>query len=96
MVAKDGSDSTTGFLPVKTRRILMAASTSAAGSDVTMVVLADKMSRGTRLTHVDQSLVISNAAKIFAHSFGPMPEDLRLPEIQIPENVRGVLANYSL
>jgi hypothetical protein len=74
----------------------MASSTSAAGPDVSMAVIADKVARGTRLTHVDQSLVISNASKIFAHSFGPMPEDVHLPSVQIPENVRGILANFSL
>jgi hypothetical protein len=75
---------------------MASASASAAGPDVNMTVLADKVSRGTRLTYTDQGLVISNAARIMTAAFGPMPENMPMQEIRIPENVRGVLANFSL
>jgi hypothetical protein len=72
------------------------ATASAAGPDVNMVILADKVSRGTRLTHTDQSIIISNASRIMTASFGPMPDNMPMPEIRIPENVRGILANFNL
>jgi len=75
---------------------MASASTSPAGRDVNMVMLADKMSRGTRLTQTDQSVIISNAARTMRASFGPLPENMPMPDIKLPESVRGVLASYKL
>jgi len=75
---------------------LLPASTPASGPQVTMAALADKMSRGTRFTTTDQSLVVANAAHIMQSTFGPMPENMPLPEITLPESARGILANFHL
>ena len=69
---------------------------SASGSAFTMAGIADKMKRGARLTVAEQNLAISNAANLSARSFGPMPGDVRLPNIPIPENVKGILAHFAL
>jgi len=69
---------------------------SSSGASITMSSLADKMSRGIRLTNAEQNVVMSNAAQIFSNSFGPMPSDMRLIPMQLPENVKGILASFSL
>ena len=69
---------------------------SSTGAAITMSSLADKMSRGIRLTNAEQNIVMSNAAQIFSSSFGPMPADMRLTPMQLPENVKGILASFSL
>jgi len=69
---------------------------SATGPSITMSVLADKAARGMRLTEPENIIVMSNAAQIFSSSFGPMPADMRLRPVQLPENVKGILASFSL
>jgi len=69
---------------------------TATGPAITMSVLADKMARGMRLTGPENILVMSNAAQIFSSSFGPMPADMHLRPVQLPENVKGILASFSL
>jgi len=69
---------------------------SASGPAITMSALADKMARGMRLTEPENLIVMSNAAQIFSSSFGPMPADMRLRPVQLPENVKGILASFSL
>jgi hypothetical protein len=61
-----------------------------------MSVLADKAARGMKLTNTEDIIVMSNAAQIFSSSFGPMPADMRLRPVQLPENVKGVLASFAL
>ena len=74
----------------------MISPTSPTGAAITMAVLADKVQRGSRLTDAEQSLVMTNAAQIYSRSFGPMPADMRLMPMLLPENVKGILASFSL
>ena len=69
---------------------------SASGASITMSVIADKAQRGIRLTHAEQNIVMSNSAQIYSNSFGPMPGDMHLSPAPLPENVKGVLASFSL
>jgi hypothetical protein len=69
---------------------------SPSGAAITMSSLADKMSRGIRLTNAEQNIIMSNSAQIFSSMFGPMPADMRLIPMQLPENVKGILASFSL
>jgi len=69
---------------------------SASGSAFTMADIANKITRGARLSIAEQHLAISNSANLHARSFGPMPGDVRLPNIPLPENVKGVLARFAL
>jgi hypothetical protein len=61
-----------------------------------MSTLADKVDRGIRLTHAEQNIVMTNSAQIYTSSFGPLPADMRLVPMQLPENVKGILASFSL
>jgi hypothetical protein len=61
-----------------------------------MAVIADKATRGGRLTDAEQSIVMSNSAEIYSRSFGPMPADMRLSPTPLPENVKGILTSFSL
>jgi len=74
----------------------MISLTSPTGAAITMAVIADKAQRGGRLTVTEQSIVMSNTAQIYASSFGPMPADMRLSPTPLPENVKGILASFSL
>jgi len=74
----------------------MISPTSPTGAAITMSVLADKAQRGAKLTDAEQSIVTSTASQIYASSFGPMPADMRLMPMQLPENVKGILASFSL
>ena len=74
----------------------MISPMSASGAAITMAVLADKVGRGIRLTDAEQNVVMSNATQIYSSSFGPMPADMRLSPMQLPENVKGVLTSFSL
>ena len=74
----------------------MITPSSPSGAAITMAVLADKVGRGSRLTHAEQNIASSNAAQIYSSMFGPMPSDMRLLPMQLPENVKGILASFSL
>jgi len=74
----------------------MISPSSPTGAAIIMSVLADKAQRGVRLTATEQSIVMSNAAQIYSSSFGPMPQDMRLTPAPLPENVKGILASFSL
>ena len=74
----------------------MISPMSATGAAITMSVLADKAGRGITLTGAEQNIVMSNSAQIYSSSFGPMPADMRLSPVQLPENVKGILASFSL
>ena len=74
----------------------MISPSSPSGAAITMSVIADKAQRGARLTATEQSIVMSNAAQIYASRFGPMPADMRLSPAPLPENVKGILTSFSL
>ena len=74
----------------------MISLTSPSGAAITMSVIADKAQRGIRLTDTEQNIVMTNAAQIYSRSFGPMPADMHLSPVQLPENVKGILASFSL
>jgi len=69
---------------------------SATGPAIVMSVLADKASQGFRLTSTEDLIVMYDAAQIFASSMGPLPADMRIRPVQLPENVKGILASFSL
>ena len=74
----------------------MISPSSPTGAAIIMSTIADKAKRGSRLTNAEQGIVISNAAQIYASSFGPMPADMRLSPMPLPENAKGILASFSL
>jgi hypothetical protein len=74
----------------------MISPTSSSGGAITMSVLADKAQRGIRLTDAEQNIVMTNSAQIYSSSFGPMPADMRLLPMQLPENVKGILSSFAL
>ena len=74
----------------------MITPSSPTGAAITMDMLADKMSRGMRLTNAEENIVMSNSAQIYASAFGPMPADVRFTPMQLPENAKGILASFSL
>ena len=74
----------------------MISPSSPTGAAITMSVIADKVQRGSRLTDAEQGIIMSNVARIYSSSYGPMPADMRLSPAPLPENVKGILASFSL
>ena len=74
----------------------MISPSSPTGASITMALLADKFDRGSPLTMSEQNIVMTNSARIFASSFGPMPAEMTLNPVPLPENVKGVLASFSM
>jgi len=74
----------------------MLTRTSPTGAAIVMGTIADKAQRGARLTDTEKSIAMSNSAQIYSSEFGPMPADMRLPSTPLPENVKGILASFSL
>jgi hypothetical protein len=74
----------------------MISPTSSGGDAIVMAALAEKTQRGTRLTLAEQGIVVSNAAKIISSNFGPQPAEFRVSPVPLPENVKGILAAFSL
>ena len=74
----------------------MITPTSSTGAAIIMSSLGDKASRGVRLTYAEEGIVMFNTAQIFSSTFGPGPADMRLNPVQLPENVKGILASFSL
>ena len=74
----------------------MISPSSAAGAAIVMSTLADKLGRGIQLTNAEQNVAMVNSAQIYSGSFGPMPADMHLTPMQLPENVKGILASFSL
>ena len=74
----------------------MISPNSPTGAAITMSILADKVDRGMPLTMAEQHIVLTSSAQIFASSFGPTPADMVLNPVPLPENVKGVLASFSM
>lgn len=64
-------------------------------SEVILTDLGSRMSRGSKLTMMEQGMAIMATAAQAADRFGPGPADMKLPENSLPENVKGALAQYS-
>ena len=74
----------------------MITPSSPSGAAISMATIADKAQRGLQLTVTEKNIVMSNAAEIYSSYFGPSPADMRLTPMPLPENVKGILAAFSL
>lgn len=64
-------------------------------SEVILTDLGSRMSRGVKLSMVEQGMAMTATASQTADRFGPGPADMKLPDNPLPENVKGALAQFS-
>lgn len=56
--------------------------------------LGRKIGSGVELTIPERLMAMTATAQVTANNYGPGPEDMVLQRPELPETVKGVLANY--
>lgn len=64
-------------------------------TDQVLSMLGQKLSNGQELTMAESLMAMSAAARTKADVYGPGPATMQLQRPQLPEDVKGILANYS-
>lgn len=64
-------------------------------TDQVLSMLGQKLTNGQELTMAESLMAMSAAARTKADVFGPGPATMQLQHPQLPEDVKGVLANYT-
>ncbi len=65
------------------------------GSDLVLRNLGNKVAEGQELSNPERVMAISNAAKESAGKFGPTVEEFQVGSSPLPEETRGVLADFA-
>jgi hypothetical protein len=63
--------------------------------DVVLDMLGQKMGSGQQLTNSEMMMAMSQVAKQRFDSFGPSPANMQLKRVELPEDVKGVIASYT-
>ncbi len=66
-----------------------------SGADLTLQNLGIRQATGAKLSGVDIGMATLAAAQKNAERFGPGPANMKVAGEQIPEYVKGVLAQYA-
>ena len=64
-------------------------------SENILTVLGNKLAAGQELTRSERLMALSASGAIVASKYGPGPAEMVLTPPQLPEDVRGLLANYA-
>lgn len=62
--------------------------------ETVLTTLGRKLGSGSDLTLAERLMAMTATAKSTANSYGPGPADMVLQKPELPETVKGVLANY--
>lgn len=63
-------------------------------TELVLTSLGRKMGSGAELTMPERLMAMTATAQVTANNYGPGPEDMVLQKPELPEMVKGVLANY--
>lgn len=63
-------------------------------TDLVLTSLGRKMGSGAELTMPERLMAMTATAQVTANNYGPGPEDMVVQTPELPEMVKGVLANY--
>jgi len=63
-------------------------------ADTVMTHLGNKVSTGQDLSISDRLMAMTASAQFLSDRYGPGPTEMRLKQPELPETVKGVLANY--
>ena len=58
-------------------------------------ILGNKVAAGRTLTMAERMMALSAAGAITASAYGPGPAEMVVKTPELPENVKGMLANYA-
>lgn len=64
-------------------------------SENILTVLGNKVATGQELTMSERLMALSASGAIVASKYGPGPAEMVLTPPPLPEDVRGLLANYA-
>ena len=64
-------------------------------SENVLTILGNKLAAGQELTMTERLMALSASGAIIANKYGPGPAEMVLAPPQLPEDVRGLLANYA-
>lgn len=56
--------------------------------------LGRKISHGNELTLAENLMAMTATARVTSDYYGPSPADMQVSKPELPETVKGVLANY--
>jgi hypothetical protein len=66
-----------------------------SSADIVLGMLGRKLGSGQELTMAETLMAFTEMAKTRMNYYGPSPADMQLKPAPLPEDVRGVLANYT-
>ncbi|MDR2743695.1 MAG: hypothetical protein LBB66_00595 [Desulfovibrio sp.] len=66
-----------------------------SGTNIVLGMLGRKLGGGQELTMAETLMAFTEMAKTRMNNYGPSPANMRLKPVPLPEDVRGVLANYT-
>ena len=64
-------------------------------SEDVLGILGNKIASGRELTMAERMMALSASGAIVASAYGPGPTELVVKTPELPENVKGMLANYA-
>lgn len=65
------------------------------GAETVLYSLGSKLSAGRELVNVENIMAMSTAASVSKRQFGPGPDEMQVSRPELPEQVKGVLAQYT-
>ena len=64
-------------------------------SENVLRILANKMASGRELTMAENLMAMTASGQILGNNYGPGPAEMEVSTPQLPENIKGLLANYA-
>lgn len=64
-------------------------------TDLVLTSLGRKVGSGAALSMPERLMAMTATAQVTANNYGPGPEDMVVQAPELPEMVKGVLANYT-
>ena len=65
-----------------------------SATETVLRTLGRKIGSGSELSMPERLMAMTATAQVTANNYGPGPEDMVLQRPELPEMVKGVLANY--
>ena len=64
-------------------------------SETVLRILGTKMATGRELTLAENLMAMTASGQILGSNYGPGPAEMEISTPQLPENIKGLLANYA-
>ena len=64
-------------------------------SENVLSMLGNKIAAGQELTMAERLMALSASGAVISSKYGPGPTEMVVKTPQLPENVKGMLANYA-